>query len=266
MDSWYTSLQKGDGMNMQKLMKSEKDGILQLKINRQEVRNAIDFDLMDEFESAITQIKDNATLKGVVLIGEGERAFCSGGDLSVFHQLKTKEEAFNMLSRMGNILYEWMTLPIPTFSILNGTAVGGGCEIATACDFRIAKRSAKVGFIQGKLAITTGWGGASMLFEKLPHAQAMEMLCSAKVYTAKEAHALGFITKIVEDDYFEQEAYEYINTVTACSVDVLKAYKQNKVLEWKQRLKEKMEEEINRCSILWEKEEHINAVNQFLSQ
>ncbi len=70
-----------------------------------------------------------------------------------------------MLSKMGKILYDIATLPVPTIALINGAAVGGGCEIATACDFRLVAKDAKCGFIQGTLGITSGWGGGTYLFE-----------------------------------------------------------------------------------------------------
>lgn len=251
---------------MKKVIVSNKgEGIVEIKLNRPEIRNAIDLDVMDELRRMIKKIKLDHSIKGVVITGEGEQAFCSGGDLSVFHQLTTQKEAYQMLSNMGEILYEWMLLPQPTFALLNGTAVGGGCEIASACDFRIAKKSISVGFIQGALAITTGWGGASMLFEKLPYDKALRMLLSAKKMSAEEAFELGFISKLVSDHNFYDEGYQFIKETIRSNAEVLRAYKQIKISEWEKGLKEKMENEILRCSILWEKEEHINAVNHFLN-
>ena len=76
-----------------------------------------------------------------------------------------------MLSKMGGILYKIATFKKPTIAILNGSAIGGGCELATAFDFRLARSGVKLGFVQASLGITTGWGGASLLLEKIPHNQ-----------------------------------------------------------------------------------------------
>ncbi|MDQ0161623.1 enoyl-CoA hydratase/isomerase family protein [Aeribacillus alveayuensis] len=251
---------------MEKVVITEKkDGIFEVKLNRPDIRNAIDEDVMDQFKQFMTFVKSNKHVKAAVIIGEGQQAFCSGGDLSVFHQLKTKDEAYKMLSKMGTILYEWMMLPVPTFAVLNGTAVGGGCEIATACDFRIAKKGIKIGFIQGTLAITTGWGGASMLLKKLPYDKALTMLMSAKRYSSEEAFELGFVSKIVAENNFYQESYQYIRETIRSNKEVLRAYKQIKISEWEKGLKQKMMQEIDRCAELWEKEEHLQAVKQFLN-
>lgn len=230
-------------------------------INRPEKRNAIDYDVMNALEAALVEVRENTAIRGFIITGS-QHSFCSGGDLSVFHALRTKEDAFTMLSKMGNLLYKLMTLPVPTFAWINGTAIGGGCEIASACDQRWAVPSAKMGFVQGNLGITTGWGGASMLMEKVSHANAIKMLSSAKTYTANEAMELGFIQKVVPS--FDSQPIE---EELAISSSVLRSYKNTFISKWEQTaLKERMIAEIEQCSILWERDEHHEAVNAFLKQ
>ncbi|WP_339145711.1 enoyl-CoA hydratase/isomerase family protein [Sutcliffiella sp. BMC8] len=229
-------------------------------INRPEKRNAIDYDVMNELEKGLNEIRENIAIRGFIITGSGQHSFCSGGDLSVFHALHTKEDAYAMLSKMGKVLHNLMTLPVPTFAWINGTAIGGGCEIASACDQRWAVPHAKLGFVQGNLGITTGWGGASMLMEKVPHASAIKMLSSAKTFTASEAMELGFIQKVVPS--FDPQ---YVEEEIAVSSTVLRSYKKTFISKWEQTaLKERMIAEIEQCSILWEQDEHHEAVNAFL--
>ncbi|KAA0548187.1 enoyl-CoA hydratase/isomerase family protein [Bacillus sp. BGMRC 2118] len=244
------------------------NNLLLFTINRPDVRNAIDYDVMEGFKEAIHTVKSDVSIKGLIITGTGEEAFCSGGDLSVFHGLHTKEEAYSMLSKMGDILFELMTLNRPTFALMNGTAVGGGCEIATACDVRIAKTSTKFGFIQGKLGITTGWGGGTMLVEKLPYDKAYEMLYSANVYSSDEGIELGYLNKVFNEIEFRKEGINWIEELLhTSSPSVLSSYKEISVRKWTaSNLKTRMNAEIKQCSILWEGEEHHNAVNKFLTK
>jgi enoyl-CoA hydratase/carnithine racemase len=153
-----------------------------------------------------------------------------------------------------------MTLPVPTYALINGTAIGGGCEIAAACDHRWALPHAKLGFVQGNLGITTGWGGASMLFEKIPVANALQMLTSSTIYTAEEAENLGFIQKVVN---LSETNQIHSNLVT--SSGVLSSYKAALISKWMlTNLKERMLAEIEQCAILWEQDEHHDAVAKFL--
>lgn len=90
----------------------QKDGILTFTIDREEKRNAVNDEVMNGLKQVIKHIKENRDVRFLVVTGAGDKAFCSGGDLTEFHSLKTAEEAFGMLSKMGNILYELATLHV----------------------------------------------------------------------------------------------------------------------------------------------------------
>lgn len=237
------------------------DSILQLTINRPEKRNAISYEVMNELDEAIDLAKEDKSVKMLLIRGSGEQAFCSGGDLSEFHALETEEAAFGMLSKMGQVLYKLATFPKPTIAYINGTAIGGGCEIATACDIRIAKNGVKMGFVQGHQAITTGWGCGTILTEKLSPANAMSLLWSASIILPEEAIKLGFISEVIEED---EQVLSILEKYTDKQSEVLQAYKNMLVRKWEQtNLRERMMEEIKVCAKLWEKEEHLLAVKQF---
>jgi enoyl-CoA hydratase len=257
---------EGESKMKKLIVERDESGIVWITINRPERRNAIDYDVMDALDRTLTEIGQNETDKAVVITGAGEKSFCSGGDLQQFHSLHTKEEALGMLSKMGAILYRLMTLPKPTIALLNGTAVGGGCEIAAACDYRFASEGAQIGFIQGQLGITTGWGGATMLYEKLCHDQAMTLLYSAKRYHAEEAHKLGFIHAIFQGD-LKLSCRSWIKETLSPRAEVLASYKKVAVRKWEQTcLQERMREEIEQCAVLWEGDAHHEAVASFLSK
>lgn len=102
---------------------TKNEGVLTFTINREEKRNAINNEVMDGLKEVITYVKEHDDVRFLVVTGAGDRSFCSGGDLAEFHSLHTEDEAFGMLSKMGNILYELATLPVPTIALINGTAV-----------------------------------------------------------------------------------------------------------------------------------------------
>ncbi|WP_458414000.1 enoyl-CoA hydratase/isomerase family protein [Schinkia sp. CFF1] len=247
------------------LIERNENGVVWLTINRPEKRNAIDFDVMDGFKEIIEEVANNKKDKVLVITGAGSRAFCSGGDLSVFHNLRTKEEAYTMLSKMGEILYSLVTLPKPTIALLNGAAIGGGCEIASACDFRLASEKSTFGFVQGKLAITTGWGGASMLLEKLAHDKAMTMLLTADRFTAKEGVDLGFIQTLFAEENLRDQCEAWLRAYVEQSTGVLEAYKKTAIRKWEQtNLRDRIFAEIEQCAVLWASDEHHEAVQSFL--
>ncbi|MBM7701757.1 enoyl-CoA hydratase/isomerase family protein [Metabacillus iocasae] len=242
-------------------------GIATFTIDRPNRRNAIDYDVMDRLKEAIQVCKDNSLIKALIITGSGDKAFCSGGDLDVFHSIKTEQEAAIMLMKMGRILYELLTLEKPTVAVMNGVAVGGGCEIAAACDIRIGSEHSRMGFIQGNLGITTGWGGGSILFEKLPYNQALSMLQTAKLYSAQEAKELGFLQYIALHEERMEKAYEVLEEAVQKPLQVLSSYKQIVKRKWEQsNLWDRINVEILTCAKLWDSEPHHQAVEKFMTK
>ncbi|OLN21485.1 enoyl-CoA hydratase [Domibacillus antri] len=240
-------------------------GILLFTISRQDRRNAVNYGVIKGLNEAVERAKQD-DVRVLAVTGEGDRAFCSGGDLSVFHSLRTEKEAYAMLSKMGAVLYDLATLPKPTVALMNGTAVGGGCEIAAACDYRIARDGVKMGFIQGNQAITTGWGGGTLLMERIETRFAFKMLSEAAVFRAEQLEGFGFIDRVHERAGME-EAKRFFEHELAIHSTVLTAYKKILTAKWESSgLKERMEQEIRQCAILWEQEAHHEAVAAFLSK
>lgn len=246
-------------------IEERKKGYLLFTITRNEKRNAINYEVMEGLEKAI-ELSKSFGIKALIITGSGDHAFCSGGDLSVFHLLKTEQEAYPMLSKMAAILFDIATLPIPTVALMNGVTIGGGLELASACDFRIARSDIKAGFVQGKQAITTGWGGASLLSEKLPAATAMKLLMKAEMQTARQLHHIGFIDELYSADPIDA-CEAFLEKMLAIESSVLGAYKEIWVRKWAaNRLQERIEEEVKRCSILWESDAHHSYVKNFVAK
>jgi enoyl-CoA hydratase len=249
------------------LLERDYDGIVWFTINRQEKRNAINYEVMDALQETIRLVEENDKVKVLVITGTGDQAFCSGGDLSEFHRLHTKEEAYDMLKKMGMILYSLLTVSKPTVALINGMAVGGGCELATACDFRYAKTGTKVGFIQGNLGITTGWGGATMLLEKLPYAPALDILLRAERISVEKMYEYGWVHSLLSGENIKEECRKLLFPYLSQSVPVLRAYKRAAVEKWKtDDFRNRFFAEIAQCSVLWESEEHMEAVRAFLNK
>ncbi|HEX5564171.1 MAG TPA: enoyl-CoA hydratase/isomerase family protein [Sporosarcina sp.] len=243
------------------------NGIAKFIINRPEMRNAINHAVMDGLETFLSKVESDESIAFAVITGEGDRAFCSGGDLSEFHGFRTADEAYPMLSKMAGLLYRLSILPVPVIALVNGAAVGGGCEIATACDYRLVSSKSKAGFIQGTLAITSGWGGASQLFIKMNnHDKAMQFLSEARVHSAEQLHAFGWATYIYEGDA-QAGLEQFISDMKRIHPSVHRAYKRLAILKWEQSgLGIHMLEEAAQCAKLWESDAHHEAVAKFLNK
>ncbi|KOP82028.1 enoyl-CoA hydratase/isomerase family protein [Cytobacillus solani] len=247
------------------VLEVHENGLAVFTINRPEKRNAINYEVMDGLGEAL-KVAVEDRIKALVITGAGDRAFCSGGDLSSFHQLKTEDEAFEMLDRMSELLVRLFFLPKPTVALLNGIAVGGGCELASACDFRIARKDVKAGFIQGTLAITTGWGGGTFLSERLSPANAMKMLMEARLYSSDELKEMGFFQSLYTGDPLES-CQSFLNKMLVLEGDVLKSYKRMFIRKWTEtRVEERVKQEVRNCAILWEGEAHHKQVDKFLKK
>ncbi|MED3573525.1 enoyl-CoA hydratase/isomerase family protein [Cytobacillus praedii] len=247
------------------MLEVHEDGLAVFTINRPEKRNAISYEIMDGLGEALAAAEEDQ-IKALVITGAGDKAFCSGGDLSSFHQLKTEEEAFEMLNRMSELLVRLFFLPKPTIALLNGIAVGGGCELASACDFRLARKEVKAGFIQGTLAITTGWGGGTFLSERVSSSNAMKMLMEACLYNSDELKDMGFIQSVYTGDPIES-CRTFLNKMLVLEGDVLKSYKGMFIRKWKEAgVEERVKQEVRNCAVLWQGEAHHKQVDKFLKK
>lgn len=253
------------GIKMAFSIERKEKGYLLFTIERNEKRNAINYEVMQGLKEAIG-IAGDQDIKALVITGSGDQAFSSGGDLTVFHSLTTSEEAFAMLSNMSTILYSLLTLSKPTLALLNGTAIGGGCEIAAACDFRIARKGIKAGFVQGKQAITTGWGGGTILAERLSTSNGMKILMEAEIQSAERLLMSGFLDELFECTPIEA-CEGFLENLLSKDLNVLQAYKNIWIRKWvNSKLKERMEEEVQTCAALWEGKAHHSYVKKFMEK
>lgn len=249
---------------MEKVLYAVENNIGWITINRPEIRNAVDFDVMELLDQYIEEAQKNESVKILIITGQGSQAFCAGGDLRAFSALRTEKEAYRMLSKMGEVLKSLFFFPKPTVALLNGTAVGGGCELAAACDMRIASANVKLGFVQGTLGITTGWGGGTYLLERISKIEALDMLWGAGKMTAKQARDKGFLQYVIRDGDLKLECAKYLRRFTDQSVDVLEAYKRVYLNSLpRQEIISRVEDEIKGCAKLWEADSHHQAVSEF---
>lgn len=251
---------------MQTLLIEDKGELVWVRFYRPEVRNAVNQLMMNELEQLTEQWMNEEKVKVVIFCGD-EHAFVSGGDLDEFHKRETKEEIFPVMKRMGALLSKWEQMDVITIAAVEGPAVGGGCEIASSCDFCLATESAVFGMIQVKLGITSGWGGASRLMYKIGVPRALDLLLTGKRITAKEAHELGLVDHLAETEDFRQVVEAYAKQIAAAPRKAIQTYK-----EIARKVKKGIppadlfELEADSCSTLWETQEHRQAVEAFFKR
>jgi len=175
------------------------EGIATVSLNRPEKLNALTTALCDELIAAVRGVSTDATVRAIVITGAG-RAFCAGADLTI---LGTDGDA---LVRAGQeIALLIRSAPKPVIAAVNGAAAGGGANLALACDYKVAADTATIGEVFAKLGLGPDWGGSFFLPMLAGTARALELLWSARMVAAAEAHALGLFDRVVPGDRLATE-------------------------------------------------------------
>ncbi len=240
-------------------------GYGEIRLNRPEKRNAISLQMAKELKNALNYFRVQE-IKFLLITANGEKIFCAGGDLNDLHGQLSKEEAFNRLVPMKEVLWEIVNFPVPVICLLIGDAYGGGCELATACDLRIASRETKFGFIQAKLGIVPGWGGGALLYEKVHPDFAFQWIIEGKVYDAKTLERKGWIHRVAEKSAILDEE-QLLKPYMQRSRQQMKLIKKQYIKNLLQKpILASMTEEVKNSASLWDSPEHISAVEKFLAR
>jgi 3-hydroxypropionyl-coenzyme A dehydratase len=186
------------------------DDIAIIKINRPEVLNALDKEVATELYTEIEAAGTDDKIKTVIITGSGERSFCAGGDLRYVINIDPIE-AERYASFMHSLLNKIENLKKPVIAAINGYALGGGCQLALACDIRIASNNAKIGQTEVTVGIPPGWGGTQRLFRIIGPAKAKELIYTGKTILAHEAKRIGLVNKVIS--ITTEEKYRLLNTI-----------------------------------------------------
>jgi 3-hydroxypropionyl-coenzyme A dehydratase len=172
------------------------DDVAIMKINRPEVLNALDKEVAAELYTAIEIAGADDKIKVIIITGAGERSFCAGGDIRYVANIDPIE-AERYATFMHGLLNKMENLEKPVIAAINGYALGGGCQLALACDIRIASSNARLGQPEVTIGIPPGWGGTQRLSRIVGPAKAKELIYTGKMITAKEAERIGLVNKVV---------------------------------------------------------------------
>jgi enoyl-CoA hydratase len=171
------------------------DGIAVLTIDRQEKLNALDPQVTEEIGQALLELEAEGP-RAIIVTGAGERSFVAGADISAMRVMSPLEA-----KRFSEIGHAAMALldrsPVPTIAAVNGYALGGGCEVAIACDLRIAAENATFGFPEVTLGILPGMGGTQRLPRLVGPAFAKELILTGRRIGAREAREIGLVNRVV---------------------------------------------------------------------
>ena len=186
-------------MNEKVLLVEEKDGIAVLALNRPEVMNSFNFALLNSLKEQVDALKFNTNVRVVIITGVDRKAFCAGADLkerTTFDELQVKEFIFTIRNLFTSIEH----LNKPVIAAINGVALGGGTELALACDIRIAAMNASMGLTETRLAIIPGAGGTQRLPRLIGRGKAKELIFTGRRVDAREALQIGLVNQIYDPE------------------------------------------------------------------
>lgn len=207
------------------MVRTEREGdVVIWTIDRPSAKNALDEATMRELRRAVDEVREERAIRAVVLTGAGD-AFVSGGDLRELRERSTAEHAAALTDVGWDLLGAIEALPVPVIGAINGHAIGGGAELALACDMRVAEARAVLSFKQVRLGVTTAWGGAARLVTLVGAGPAARLLFSARDVTAAEAQSLGLVDEVVADGASRATAVAWAREIAKGSPDAVAAMK-----------------------------------------
>ena len=195
-----------------------------IRFNRPKALNAINPGVLEEVGDALDKIEADSAVRVLVLTGEGEKAFVAGADIAYMVKLSPLEG--RKFSRGGHeLLFRLENLPIPVIACVNGFALGGGTEIAMACDFIYASENAKFGQPEINLGVIPGFGGTQRLSRLVGKAMAKELCMTGMMISAQEAKEIGLVNRVFPHDKLWEETLKTANLMAGKGKVSLRAAK-----------------------------------------
>jgi 2-(1,2-epoxy-1,2-dihydrophenyl)acetyl-CoA isomerase len=181
------------------------ESIATLTLNRPEARNALDLQMRDELEGSLRELESDATVRVLVLTGAGGH-FCAGGDVKLMRASRpTAAEGRRRVESMNRAIQRLADFPTPTIAMVDGVAVGAGCNLALACDLVVASDRARFGEVFARIGLVPDAGGVYFLPRRVGLARAKELCFTAEVIDAGEALRIGLVNRVVAADALAEE-------------------------------------------------------------
>ena len=194
--------------------------IFTITINRPDKLNALNRTVLDELDNVIDSVYADDNIKAVIITGAGEKAFIAGADISEFISVEDNE-GVSLAKRGQALFFRIENCPKPVIAAVNGFALGGGCELAMACHFRLASTNAKFGQPEVNLGLIPGYGGTQRLTMHIGKGKAMELMMTGNMIDADEAKSLGLINYVEAPENLIPKAKEILSVIITKSPIVI---------------------------------------------
>lgn len=250
-------------MENRKILVERKDKIALITINRPELRNALDTETWRLLYQAFLDLDADSSINVIMVKGAGEKAFSAGADLN---SLKVRSAVDTFLGETPRIVAGIEKLVKPTIAIINGIVLGGGLELAMACDIRIASRNAKFGQTELNVGILPGAGGTQRLTRLVGIAKAKELIFTGKIISAEEAEKIGLVNMVTEPDQLMECALDMAGDIVAKSPVTIRVAKQVVSLGAESDLSTGLLLEKLGQSFIFGTEDHLEGISAFLEK
>jgi enoyl-CoA hydratase len=201
-------------MEYQDIIVEREEQLAVITLNRPRVLNAITFNLLEELGQAVGVLEEDADVRVIIVTGAGDRSFCAGSDVKELDEIGPERATAYM--RLGQQVFRAIEeLGKPVIAAINGYALGGGSELALACDLRVAAESAKFGQLEITLGNIPGWGGTQRLPRLIGAAKAKEMVFTGEMIDAQEAQRINLVNQVVADGDLMDAARELANKIAS---------------------------------------------------
>jgi enoyl-CoA hydratase len=199
-------------MSYSTLLTNLENNILTITINRPDKLNALNKDVFTDLNNVVDEIENTAEIKAAIIIGAGNKAFVAGADIAEFSSYN-KEQAMALAKRGQDIFLKIENCTKPFIACVNGFALGGGCELAMSCHFRLASDNAKFGQPEVNLGLIPGYGGTQRLAHLIGKGRAIELLISAALIDANTALNYGLVNYVTTQDELLPKAIAILTNI-----------------------------------------------------
>ncbi|CAN5726248.1 enoyl-CoA hydratase-related protein [soil metagenome] len=206
------------------LLVAVEERVATITINRPDKRNALNAAVRRDVVAALDALRGDEDVRVIVFTGAGDKAFIAGADIAEFAERTPLEQRDAMSVR--RVFDEIAAYPKPTIAMINGFALGGGCELALACDMRIAARSARLGQPEIRLGLIPGGGGTQRLPRLVGAGRALRLILSGELIDAAAAERMGLVDEVVEDDVLREHVMTLARTIAGYSPVALRLAKE----------------------------------------
>ena len=209
---YYLRIAKNQTMSYSTLLVDMENGICTITINRPDKLNALNKEVFNDLDKAIDEVNNNPAIKTAIITGAGPKAFVAGADISEFGGL-SREQAMALAKRGQDVFFKIENSRKPIVAAVNGFALGGGCELAMACHFRLCSENAKFGQPEVNLGLIPGYGGTQRLTQLVGKGKSMELQMTAHLIDANEALQLGLVNHVTTADTLLQRTKDILTII-----------------------------------------------------